>query len=204
MNYSTISNFGRNNILCDTNDSLSNPLTYCMLDNTESRQLHGGESVTMDRDSRQCQLFMSQYCANKWDAFCEVASARKNRNIPNQGSTFNYYNNQLTAGEMLVKNTASRKYLVGMVNGKLNWERFDPTNAKSPSISYWTPNSIPEYGVNPKDLDNDPVMNKLLDNPHIAPDILINIYNTMTRNKTIGKLKRTRLGKYYTQNGLKL
>ena len=52
---------------------------------------------------------------------------------------------------------------------------------------------VPEYEVNHTTIDNDPVMNKILMNPRIAWDILVNIYNTAVNKGTITKLKGTKL-----------
>jgi hypothetical protein len=43
-------------------------------------------------------------------------------------------------------------------------------------------------------------MDKILHKPIIALDILINIFNTMTREGTIVQLKGTKLGKFYDEN----
>ena len=56
---------------------------------------------------------------------------------------------------------------------------------------------IPEYAVNPLTIDTDIVMNKILMNPTIATNILINIYNTMKRRGTLSGLKNTKLGNFY-------
>jgi hypothetical protein len=93
-----------------------------------------------------------------------------------------------------------------MHNATKVYEPFDPTIASSPLISYWKPNECtnssgrPEYSVDPKEIDNDPVMNKILQKPQIALDILKNIYYTMKRNGTLKQLNETKLGNFYKQN----
>lgn len=203
MSYSNISDFGSN-----TYSAVNNPLTYCMNDTMDSRFLHGGHSDILGQHSKPCQLFMSEYCADKWDAFCEVASLNTDKSYPNNitGST-NYGSNAhmgMTAGEALIYNTASRKYLIKMHDAYKKYEPFDPTVPTSPMISYWVSNNcsnansgVPEYAVDPAKIDDDIVMNKILMKPIIAMDILINIYNTMKRHGTLSGLKRTKLGKFY-------
>jgi len=112
----------------------------------------------------------------------------------------------LTAGEVLIHNTAARKYLVKMLGAKKTYEPFDPNVATSPLISYWVPDngcpitnacSVPVYAVDPKTIDSDTVMDKILAKPAIASDILINIYNTMKRMGNLKDLKGTKLGYFY-------
>jgi hypothetical protein len=43
-------------------------------------------------------------------------------------------------------------------------------------------------------------MNKILENPRIAIDILKNIYMTMTHNGTISDLDNTNLGQFFNKN----
>lgn len=199
--YKQLSNFGSN-----AHSAVNNPLTYCVNDTLDQRFLHGSHSDTLGQHSRSCQLFMSEYCANKWDGFCEVASKNVSNRYPNNAErcTFSGGSTNLTAGEILIRNTAARKYLVKMHNATKKYEPFDATVPTSPMISYWVSDNcnysnagVPEYAVNPKTIDGDIVMNKILVNPGIAMDILINIYNTMKRYGTLTQLKGTRLGNFY-------
>ena len=107
-----------------------------------------------------------------------------------------------TQGDMLIRNTAERKYLVQMINGQQVFEPFDPLVASSPMISSWRPvgfqlNMAPIFAVNPNTIDNDIVMDKILARPHIARDILTNIFHTMKRLNTLQNLKGTKLGNFY-------
>jgi hypothetical protein len=54
------------------------------------------------------------------------------------------------------------------------------------------------FAVNPKTIDADIVMDKLLMNPSSAIDILSNIYNTMKSKKTLASLAGTKLGMFFT------
>lgn len=204
--YKSVSSFGPN-----AYSPVNNPLTYCIGDNMDQRFLHGGNATIYGQHSRPCQLFLSQYCADKWDDFCELASRNVSVSYPDQFADCTNSGvvacKGATAGEALVYNTASRKYLVNMHGAHKKWEPFDPTVATSPMISYWVSDNCsysncgtPEYAVNPKEIDNDPVMNKILMKPQIAMNILINIYNTMKRKGTLSGLKGTRLGQFYNSH----
>jgi hypothetical protein len=179
-----------------------------MNDTMNQRFLHGGQADTLGQHSRPCQLFMSEYCADKWDTFCEIASRNTNKSYPNnvEGCTESggVACKGMSAGDALIHNTASRKYLVKMHNARKKYEPFDPTVPTSPMISYWVSNNcsyansgVPEYAVDPTKIDSDIVMDKILMKPIIAMNILINIYNTMKRNGTLSGLKGTKLGQFY-------
>jgi uncharacterized CHY-type Zn-finger protein len=200
--YSSISNFGPN-----TQTAVNNPLTYCMgTRDTEKRFLHGSSTTDIiGQDSEQCQRYMSEYCANTWDKFCEASSQSTGGYFPNNIQPCNSIGDavckNMTAGEMMIRNTASKKYLTEMLNCKKVFEPFDPNVANSPMVSYFVNDCsygngscVPIYEVDPTAIDQDPVMNKILAKPTIAADILINIYNTAKRKKTLQRLNGTRLG----------
>lgn len=196
--YKSVSDFGSKEY-----SPINNPLTYCIGNNMDQRFLHGGNADTYGNSSRQCQLFMADYCASGWDDFCEIESKNTNRSYPShiQGCIDIGESCGGTAGESLIANTASRKYLVKMHHAHENYEPFDPTVANSPMIRYWVNDcgryGVPEYAVDPEKIDQDVVMDKILEDPKIAMNILINIYNTMKRYGTLSKLRKTKLGQFY-------
>ena len=113
---------------------------------------------------------------------------------------------RLNSGQQLIYNTAQKKYLKKMYNCILKSEPFDPNVATSPLVSYWVPSNttnsykcIAEYAVDPKTIDADPVMAKMLTEPLFYSDILINIYNTMKKDGTLGQLDGTALGTYFSR-----
>lgn len=189
-----------------TMSMLDNPLSYCINNTVDSRFNHSGIADTIcGQQSRVCQSFLSDYCKEGWDAYCEYASKNTNTIYPNnidvtQGSSIG-----LTQGDILVYNTASKKYLQYMINGKLQYEPFDPTSAASPRVSFWVPQDgytiadlVPVYAITDgTNLDSDPVMQKMLEQPSKFYSILVNIYNTMRRDGALPLLKGTRLGNYY-------
>ena len=207
MNYTSIKNFGPNAV-----SEVDNPLTYCLTSDLDNAFMHGGQANILRRNSRPCQLFLSEYCAQGWDNFCEIASQNQNISFPNGMTTPCGGCSPLgiTQGDMLIRNTAERKYLIQMINGKQVFESFDPLVASSPMISSWRPvgsqvggcgsgqlTMSPIYAVNPKTIDDDVVMDKILAKPDIAKDILINIYFNMKRLGTLYNLKGTKLGNFY-------
>lgn len=207
MNYSKISDFGPNTV-----SEVNNPLSYCMTNQLDQKFLHGSSASVLGKYGSQCQLFMSEYGAQKWDHFCEIASRDANISFPNtvlESCLCSSCPNEIdgrptTAGDIFVHNVASRKYLVHMYNGKIASKPFDVNVASSPMISYYTPDSsqcsnpmIPVYAVNPKTIDEDIVMDKILAKPGIWKIGLINIYNTMKRAGTLKDLNGTKLGNFY-------
>ena len=203
-NYRTISNFGNS-----ANSATSNPLTYCLDNTLDQRFLHGSSSDTYGQNSRNCQAFLSEYCAQGWDGYCEMAEQQQGAYkypYPNnvQSSTYGNNMNTLTRGELLLHNTAANKYLKHMINGKRTYEPFDPNVASSPMISFWQTSQCvpgqpmtPVMAVDPKSIDSDIVMNKILAKPYVAMDILENIYRTMKREGTLVQLRGTKLGHFY-------
>ena len=200
--YKSISKFGPNEY-----SDVNNPLTYCIGNNMDQRFIHGSMAPVNGNNSTECQLFMSDYCAVGWDGFCELESKNTSRSFPVQppGGVIDSSLCMGKAGDLLIANTAARKYLLKMHNATEKYQPFDPNVANSPMIRYWVSNSgsdsgVPEYAVDPKKIDDDVLMDKILENPNIALHILINIYNTMKRHDTLFELKRTKLGKFYNSH----
>lgn len=199
-NYTSISNFGVGAI-----NTSSNPLNYCLLSGMNSAFNNGfmGDSLC-GANSKNCQAFMSDYCANNWNDICEIESTNQSKVFPNniQGCGIRPgLCPRMSAGDILIANTAAKKYL-SKAGGccYLNYEPFDPTVASSPLISFVSGKCIPVYEVDPKTIDNDPVMNKLLNKPIIAWNLLVNIYNTAKRKNTLDSLKNTRLYRLFQSN----
>ncbi|MBT7706847.1 hypothetical protein HN747_05380 [archaeon] len=173
-----------------------------MLSSGDSAFFHGSSSNAFGKDSRNCQLYMSQYCAKNWDKFCELKSNNTDTRWPNE-VTGDGVDRRMTAGEIIIRNTAHAKYLQSMAGCKAVSQPFDPTVPSSPMVTYYTSesdNCVPVYAVNPQTVDGDVVMDKLLGRPHIAPDILINIYNNAKRNGSLAALNGTKLGQWFQAN----
>jgi hypothetical protein len=213
-NYTTIGSFG------NTETSAQNsPVSYCFVSGLDSGFNHilGGDNNLLGQKSLNCQIFSAEYCAQDWNGICEFASRDEERNGTVVDQTYNNCGTNafsgLSMGEILVRNTAKEKYLQKMSgNCKRVYQPFDPTVGNSVLISSWEPTGngcnntgncsasnvcIPIYGVNPEKIDSDPVMNKILNKPWIAMDILINIYNTAKNEGTLRSLVGTKLYNYF-------
>lgn len=214
MSYVSIKNFG------PSVKSQSNPLVYCATTELLSgfSETLGGNNL-MGPNSSQCQRFMAEYCGNNWDGVCEYLSqdtrtgGYMNTVMPCNSPYNSNILNGITKGQILIRNAAAEKYLIGMSgNCQRVYQPFDPTVADSPLISTWqgwsgecgsTSNCyadnkcIPIYGVDAKNIDNDPIMNKLLDQPWIGMDILVNIYNTSKTGGTLEDLVGTKLYAFF-------
>ena len=164
----------------------SNPLNYCLVTELDSG-FNNGNYSKITYNSKKCQDFMSTYCSTNWNQICEISS-----------QNLDSVNNNVQYGDLLIANTASKKYITEMGGCNIKYEPFDSTVSNSPLISYWTgTDCIPVYEVNPQTIDSDPVMNQLLNKPTIAFDILLNIYNTSLRKNTINSLKGTKIYNYF-------
>jgi len=180
--------------------AVNNPLTYCVGSQMDNMFAHGGNAQVLGKDSRSCHLYMSQYCANKWDKFCDVVADDRTGHMPPMGSNGQY---GLSSGQNHVRATAEEKYLVSMPGCVRREEPFDPTVATSPMVKYWSEGCgssacTPSYAVDASTIDDDPVMTRMLDRPGNFADILQNIFWTMQRQGTLQQLKGTSLGKFYS------
>ncbi len=180
----------------------NDPLTYCIGNNASQRFNHGSHAVTFGQNSKPCQVYMANRCAQNWDGVCEYAASKRANEEYGQVADVmfagNYQSIGLSPGDVLLKNTAEDRFRVNMLNCELKTEPFNPVNPSSPYISYYVGQQcIPQFAVDPSTIDNDIVMNKILDNPKIAKQLLVNIKNTMTRDGTFHLLKGTRLGNFY-------
>lgn len=205
--YRQVNNFG-NNINKGGDDD---PLSYCLVDTMDKNFQNSPYGIQLGPRSRPCQLFMAERCANKWDAFCEY-SYRMNGTSgewPDNSYWPNMYMNRnnwdtniasplLTTGEQLLQNTAERRFC-SFVNCKKKCEPFDPTNPGSPMITYYDNSNeidacIPVCTVNPSSIDNDPVMDRMLQNPTAAATTLVNICNTARNSQQ--DLSGTKIGAF--------
>lgn len=198
--------------------AVNNPLSYCLSNGMDNSFMHGGHAgKILNRGTKPCQSYISEYCSNNWDEYCELESKNDSRLFNSLNIEQNTLNNStvgLTAGEVLIYNTASKKYVIRREGScKLVSTQFDPTVASSPMFTEWVGGNgicvtgcddtggdcVPVYGVNPSTINSDPLMNKILDKPAIALDILKKIYVGMKKDGTLSQLKRTRLGSFFEE-----
>jgi hypothetical protein len=193
-NYALSKSFG-----CTMPDPSSNPLSYCVLGaNVDNLFMHGGQAKSQNFPfGKNCQAFMSDYCAQKWDDFCEIQAASDVTSWPN--SLDSKSPQGLTQGEILIRNTVQKKYLIDNDGCGMSYQQFDPLVVSSPMIRFFCncEDCIPRYEVDPDTIDQDIVMNKLLNCPHIGMDILLNIYETMNQKGSLNKLQGTNIGQFF-------
>lgn len=181
----------------------NDPLTYCLGNNISQRFNHGGNADIYGQNSKPCQAYLSERCAKNWDDVCEYAySPCSNDEYQTRANPVSYNEGckpqGMNSGEILLLNTAQKKYLWKMFNCEEITEPFDPMVPASPLITSWRgTNCIPMYAVNPQTIDSDPVMNRILSKPWIAQNLLVNIRNTMARRGDFPLLKGTKLGSFY-------
>ena len=211
------------------NDYSADPLYYCTTDYMDSQFLHGAQGRTFGRYNLNCSEFLSARCAMNWDDVCEAMSKDKETRFPDTTASISMYPLQrtdLTYGEQLIRDSAYKKYKIQSYNCNLVCEPFDPTVVNSPVICYESraatsaENSVDRYSFSSGNiegaycqstyaitpvqalvLDNDPIMNKILNKPQIAMELLEDIYTGMKNTKTLGLLKGTRLGLFYQYLG---
>jgi ribosome modulation factor len=145
---------------------------------------------------------MSQRCATNWDQFCERDSQSIDPRIADNVAGLSTAQ-RLTAGEILIRDVAHQKYLVNMINGSRQMIPFDPISARSSMLSTWVSTRglpmIPVYAINPATADGDVVLNKLLDKPGIAPDVLVGLYKS-AKQSGLNAFDGTILGHWFAVN----
>jgi hypothetical protein len=148
--------------------------------------------------------------------------------LPSYGFFGNYKSGPcLPYGEQIIRDTAFKKYKVKLSDCNVYCEPFDPTVANSPLVCYEARTSCSTgptnyevcegssegglcqsvYKFTPEqiqNLDSDPVMNKILDKPEIASDLIEQIYLTMKDDGSLNSLKGTRFYRYLQYVGCQL
>ena len=198
--YANISSFGNR-----TYQGGDDPLTFCLQETMDSKFQHGGIANIYGPRSQQCQAFMAERCAKKWDGFCEYAfrEQRSNpNNLPQPNMIQQSWQNtsglgqiSLDTGGQLLQNAAQRKYCT-FANCTPRSEPFDPTNPSGARITVYDNmdgrGCLPVCQADPATVDADPLMQRMLLNPVAAAPTLINICNTSRRNGV--DLEGTQLG----------
>lgn len=209
------------------NEHSRDPLLYCALDTMDAQFLHGATGRIYGRYSQHCAEFLSTRCAAEWDHVCEAISKDKEGRYPNESSSTLSGGTPpcLPYGEQLIRDAAFKRFKTEVQDCNVQCEPFDPTIANSPLVCYETRRrcsagttqpwemcmGTAEYGqcqpifvITPEQaqqLDDDPLMNKLISNPQIAMDLLEEIYFNMKRANTLSLLRNTRLARFYEYLG---
>lgn len=167
-----------------------NPLTYCLVDSADKNYLHGSTGVRYRPETKECQMFMAEKCATKWDGFCEYFYLMNRQQRPNSVNTLLTKASQIrglqSVGKNLLENTAERKYC-SYPTCELEKQAFDPNNPRSIKLNFYvdkdgnTSECVPVCRVDPETINDDPVMQRLVANPDAAPGVLVNIIRTAQR-----------------------
>lgn len=184
---------------CIEDNFYSNPLSYCSLGDMSNSFFHGTSGSNTNLSSaygRNCQSFMSDYCATNWDTICENMSNKQDMVIDqlNTCRGVKYIN----YGDLLIRNTAIKKYQTNMDECGIRYETFDPLSYIDHKIRIIGQSCTPVYDIDTDTVVGDAVLNKLLDRPHVGMDILKGIYDSLKISGRYDKIKGTRLGKFYT------
>ena len=174
-----------------------NSLQYCFGNKSDSIMMFGHGPLN---DSRTAQVYSANYCSKNWDRICEITSMDNDTNVINLMKPNT--TRRLTRGQILIRNTAVVKYMVGISGAVKKREYLYPEDSSSPIVTYWSPKNDlypmrTEFSVDPYNIDSDPVMNKILEQPQIAIDILDSIHNNMKRTNKLEQLNGTKLGNFF-------
>ena len=189
-NYKPIVEFG-----CQDDKTLTTNPFQLALSNTPNKSFDNGvNAYYFNPNNKYSQEFMAQYCASNWDNMCELASNSLEPTV-NAISKFSQTTNNQTLGENTIRNSAVEKYcdLYGC-NAKMI--QLNPIDSTSPYIRQYEGNCVPVCMVNPETIENDPIMNKMLNDPYKYMDIITNIYHNNMRNGVDLRKTNTRLGDF--------
>lgn len=206
--YRTINTFGSQNTV-----ALNDPLTYLVNPGLGASFITGIDSKMQGKGSKAYRDFFSDRCAVNFDGICRVAVSDRERGAPvNDGDYTSIVYDNLSSGDLLLKDIAVKKYLRGVNSAcKPTLSTYNSLNPTSPYVSSFN-NCTKSFGitngsdsvVDKNTLDKDEVMNRILDRPEIAPVVLINIYQNLVLNKQLETIKGTRLYDFYMSNRFKM
>lgn len=200
-NYANISDFG-NNSCSEALTPIQEALSHCLPRHTSHLSYHGSAAAHSGPHSDDCKSFLAEYCAYKWDKVCDTLASDKEAHHTNK--QINAAGEEMNNAEAHIRKTAGKKYIVGMKHAEKFHRELNPVSSRPITVTHYratgniTP--VPVYMVDPKSIDQDPVMQRILESPQVYMDILINIYNSMKQAGKLQSLKGTRLGYFYTTN----
>jgi hypothetical protein len=194
-NYSTFINFGTPLNPQTSPTDLSNPLTYCIFPTLSEQFLHGSSTAGLlyGTDNTYCMNFMTEYCKNEWDPYCETyKSINIDSYFPNTAVIDTYAfqaaqaflrNNHPSQGEMLLRNVVQRTFIE--YPGISYYETpFDSNTANSPSIKiYANYTTIPSKLIHLDQIPVNPIVSQMLSYPNVCFDILARFYLGILRNE---------------------
>lgn len=188
----------------------ANPLTYCLFPTLNSQFIHGSSSsgLLYDTNNASCTNFMAERCKYQWDGFCD---AYQQINVdtywPNTASVDSqafelaqfFLQNRASVGDSLVRNTVYRRFIVPSC--PISYEPFDPTVASSPKVTIYSNSKISSSHLqNLENVDHDPLVTKMMENPKVCFDVMARIYLGWLRNEPqASQLRGTKFLAYLNQ-----
>lgn len=183
--------------------NMNAPLQMCMMESADRSFEFGGAIGKMTGpNSDKCQQYMAERCAKQWDGFCEYFYRSHDQIALNPiarpwENTYGF-DVPMTTGENLLRNTAEVKYCEFPIC-EPRVEPFNPIGLTTHTLTYKN-HCTPICSVDPKTIDSDVVMDRLLQDPVVGAGTLVNICNT-SKNYNID-LSGTKIGTF-CQNYLK-
>lgn len=192
-----------------------NPLEVCFGDTVDNKFQSGVLADTHSgQGSRNCQLLLADYCGNTWDGYCEAASYNTSLRYPNQvlgcysimpGYDVDSIN--LPLGQQLIRNAAVKRFCIFPTSVK-RCQPFNPTDPKSPLVCFESNDTITSPYENRlyceikdfSELDQDPLFNKMLQQPDCCIDIILHIYQKAKNSGKLEDLMKTNFGKFVNNN----
>lgn len=202
-NYATIGRFGE-----DLQVNMNEGLSLCLMDlGPETRSANGPTAANrFGPASDACQAFMSEYCANGWDNYCDIYYAQNNvaetRLFPNNFAPRSEFCS-VSLGDSLLQNAAQLRFFNLPCNR--TWqEPLDYTNASSPMITKYIDRrdmsqaTLNSRTFNSRTVDTDPLMQRMLTNPNAVEQELKAMYYLSNNPKfrgTESDISNTKTGK---------
>jgi len=177
----------------------NDPQNYCRSMASIEQKFATGGSVMASADSEECQTFWANKCSQGWDGVCR--QVMDNPELPNQPRTSRntsgsaiYLNN----AQQILGMTARQRFLSVMMGGddcRLNARPFDPIRPDTPTITSFEGSTCsPIYlPPPPNECDRDPVLNRILDQLDVAPDVLAGMVDACLANVTWENYRSTKL-----------
>lgn len=192
----------------------ANPLTYCMTPTLNSQFFHGSLSggILYGNQNSKCMNFMAERCSENWDGFCQAyTDINTDSYWPNEAvvdaaayqSAKNFLTIKPTIGQDLLRNSCYRRFIRNP-NDTPAMEPFDESVANSPVIKRFN-NYVFGYSrvqnlSDPRQLDTDPLVQRMLANPSICLDVLGRIYLAWIRNEDGINIGGTFLEAFFKNN----
>lgn len=192
---------------CPQFKSHINPYMLALTSDVDKNFDIGDQGTNYGPKYKSSQLLVGQYisCAKEWDFLCEYASRVNEMDASIQFNPtniiFSPQEKSMSTGEIFIYIAAFMKY-ANFYNCKLASEYYDPTNPNSPIITDVLPEDNSAYfafeRIDPKEVDKDVLMDKIIDKPAVYFRILSSIRESCKKSNI--DLTGTKLGVFFENN----